>query len=67
MGSHLAEFLLKKETFANTDVRIAGRVQDGSMQWDPAALNLNFVLTPVDETTAPSAPFILFSSVDFRR
>ena len=54
----MEEFLLKRETLANTDVRIAGRVQDGSMQWDPAALNLNFVLTPVDETTAPSAPGI---------
>ena len=50
------EFLLKREALANKDVRIAGRVQDGSMQWDPAALNLNFVLTPIDETTAPLAP-----------
>ena len=50
------EFLLKRETLANKDVRIAGRVQDGSMQWDPAALNLNFVLTPIDETTAPLTP-----------
>ena len=46
------EFMLKRETFTNTDVRIAGRVQDGSMQWDPAALNLDFVLIPIDETTA---------------
>ena len=50
------EFMLKRETFTNTDVRIAGRVQDGSMQWDPAALNLDFVLIPIDETTAPLAP-----------
>ncbi len=50
------EFLLKREALANKDVRIAGRVQDGSMQWDPAALNLNFVLTPIDKTTAPLAP-----------
>jgi len=49
------EFLLKREALANKDVRIAGRVQDGSMQWDPAALNLNFVLTPINETTAPLA------------
>ena len=49
------EFLLKREALANKDVRIAGRVQDGSMQWDPAALNLNFVLTPINETRAPSA------------
>ena len=45
------EFILKRETLANTDVRIAGRVQDGSMQWDPAALKLDFVLIPIDETT----------------
>ncbi len=50
------EFLLEREALANKDVRIAGRVQDGSMQWDPAALNLNFVLTPIDETTAPLEP-----------
>ena len=50
------EFLLERAALANKDVRIAGRVQDGSMQWDPAALNLNFVLTPIEETTAPLAP-----------
>lgn len=50
------EFILKRETLANTDVRIAGRVQDGSMQWDPAALKLDFVLIPIDETTALLAP-----------
>ncbi len=50
------EFILKRETLAHTDVRIAGRVQDGSMQWDPAALKLDFVLIPIDETTAPLVP-----------
>ncbi len=47
------EFLLNQETLANTDVRVAGRVQDGSIQWDPAALNLTFRLTPIEPGTIP--------------
>ena len=47
------EFLLKKATLTNTDVRVAGRVQDGSIQWDPAALTLTFMLTPIEPGTIP--------------
>ena len=47
------EFLLNQETLTNTDVRVAGRVQDGSIQWDPAALNLTFRLTPIEPGTIP--------------
>ena len=47
------EFLLKKATLANTDVRVAGRVQDGSIQWDPAALNLTFRLMPIEQEPTP--------------
>ncbi len=47
------EFLLKKATLANTDVRVAGRVQAGSIQWDPAALNLTFRLMPIEPGTIP--------------
>ena len=36
------EFLLNQKTLTNTDVRVAGRVQDS--QWDPAALTLTFRL-----------------------
>ena len=43
------EFLLKKAALANEDIRVAGRVQAGSIQWDPAALNLTFVLTPIEQ------------------
>lgn len=45
------EFLLNQEAMTNTDVRVAGRVQDGSIQWDPAALNLTFRLTPIEPGT----------------
>ena len=47
------EFLLKKATLANEDIRVAGRVQAGSIQWDPAALNLTFVLTPIEQEPIP--------------
>ena len=47
------EFLLNEATLTNTDVRVAGRVQDGSIQWDPAALNLTFKLTPIEPGTMP--------------
>ena len=50
------EFLLKREAMANEDVRVAGRVQDGSIQWDPAALNLSFVLTPIEQEEQESTP-----------
>ena len=47
------EFLLKKAALANEDIRVAGRVQAGSIQWDPAALNLTFVLTPIEQESTP--------------
>ena len=47
------EFLLKKAALANEDIRVAGRVQAGSIQWDPAALNLTFVLTPIEQEPTP--------------
>lgn len=47
------EFLLNRTTLTNTDVRVAGRVQDGSIQWDPAALNLTFRLMPIEPGTIP--------------
>ncbi len=47
------EFLLKKAALANEDIRVAGRVQAGSIQWDPAALNLTFVLTPIEQEPIP--------------
>lgn len=49
------ELLLQREAFANEDVRVAGRVQGGSVSWDPAALNLLFVLAPMNEDGASGA------------
>ena len=45
----IEEFLPQKEAFANEGVRLAGRVQAGSIQWDPKALQLRFVLGPFNE------------------
>jgi len=42
----IEEFLPQKEAFANDGVRLAGRVQAGSMQWDPKGPHLSFVLGP---------------------
>ncbi len=47
------EFLLNREALTNTDVRVAGRVQAGSIQWDPASLNLAFRLMPIEPGTMP--------------
>ena len=47
------EFLLNQEALTNTDVRVAGLVQGGSIQLDPATLNLTFRLTPIEPGTIP--------------
>jgi len=47
----IEEFLLKKEALANEGVRVAGRVQAGSVQWSPKDLRLSFVLGPFKDDT----------------
>jgi cytochrome c-type biogenesis protein CcmE len=42
----IEEFLPQKEAFANEGVRLAGRVQAGSVQWNPKDLRLSFILGP---------------------
>ena len=42
----IEEFLLKREALANEGVRVAGRVQAGSVRWDAKELRLSFVLGP---------------------
>ena len=51
----IEEFLPQKEAFANEGVRLAGRVQAGSIQWDPKALQLRFVLGPFKEQVGATA------------
>lgn len=46
------ELLLQRDAFVYGDVRVAGRVQAGSVAWDPAALDLAFVLAPITENGA---------------
>ncbi len=45
----IEEFLPQKEAFANEGIRLAGRVQAGSIQWDPKDLRLQFLLGPFKE------------------
>jgi cytochrome c-type biogenesis protein CcmE len=45
----IEEFLPKKDAFANEGLRLAGRVQTGSVRWDPKDLRLSFVLGPFKE------------------
>jgi cytochrome c-type biogenesis protein CcmE len=51
----IEEFLPKREAFANEGVRVAGRVQTGSVRWDPKELRLSFVLGPFDKDQADPA------------
>lgn len=44
----IEEFLPQKDAFANEGVRLAGRVQTGSVQWDPKDLRLSFMLGPFE-------------------
>jgi cytochrome c-type biogenesis protein CcmE len=45
----IEEFLPQKDALANEGLRLAGRVQSGSVRWDPKALQLSFVLGPFKE------------------
>ncbi|MEW6298430.1 MAG: cytochrome c maturation protein CcmE [Thermodesulfobacteriota bacterium] len=49
----IEEFLPQREAFANESIRLAGRVQDGSVQWDPKTLRLRFVLGPFPQGEDP--------------
>ena len=40
----IEEFVAKRETLTNTGVRVAGRVQAGSIDWNPQDLRLHFAL-----------------------
>lgn len=51
------ELLLQRDALIPEDVRVAGRVQVGSVAWDPAALDLAFVLAPVTENVAADETF----------
>ena len=44
----IEEFLPQKDALANEGVRLAGRVQTGSVQWDPKDLRLSFRLGPFE-------------------
>ncbi len=43
------EFLVARDALANEGVRIAGRVQTGSISWSPRDLELRFVLSSIEQ------------------
>lgn len=63
----IEEFLPQKEAFANEGVRLAGRVQAGSIHWDPKALQLAFMLGPFKEqvgtVTQPSGILVHYQGI----
>jgi len=42
------EFLVKRQELADEDIRVAGRVKGGSIDWNPRTLQLSFVLGPIE-------------------
>jgi cytochrome c-type biogenesis protein CcmE len=57
------EFAAKKDGLAGQDLRVAGRVQHGTMSWNPRTLDLSFRLGGFDEDGA--APLVAPLSVAF--
>lgn len=45
----IEEFLAKRATLTNEGIRVAGRVQAGSMNWNAKDLHLSFLLGPFKE------------------
>lgn len=52
----IKEFLPKKEEYSDVPLRVAGRVQPGSIDYDPKALRLRFHLGEFSEATAQWVP-----------
>ena len=48
------EFTAKKGGLAGQDLRVAGRVQHGTMNWNPRTLDLSFSLGGFDKAGAPA-------------
>jgi cytochrome c-type biogenesis protein CcmE len=52
----IEEFLPQREALANEGIRLAGRVQEGSVNWDPKTLQLSFVLGSIEKDSATAQP-----------
>ena len=57
----IQEFLPRKAEYGNTALRVAGRVQPGSIDYDPRTLRLRFHLAGFSDARQPG----LFVSVSF--
>jgi cytochrome c-type biogenesis protein CcmE len=51
----IEEFLPQRTAFADEGVRVAGRVQAGTINWDPKDLRLSFSLGSFKEGEAPAS------------
>ena len=52
----IAEFVPQREALADESVRVAGRVRNGTIQWDAKTLDLAFVLGDFEDATPASVP-----------
>mgnify|MGYP002786219290 CR=1 FL=1 len=52
----IAEFMPQRQDLTDESVRVAGRVRNGTIQWDAKTLDLAFVLGDFDEAAANSVP-----------
>ncbi len=52
----IAEFVQQRAELEDESVRVAGRVKDGTVQWDAKTLDLAFVLGDFDASTPISVP-----------
>lgn len=52
----IAEFMPQRQALADEGVRVAGRVRNGSVQWDARTLDLAFVLGDFDEASELTVP-----------
>ncbi len=52
----IAEFSAKKDSLANEGVRIAGRVRDGTVHWEPRDLDLKFALADFEAPANAGVP-----------
>jgi cytochrome c-type biogenesis protein CcmE len=52
----MAEFAAKKSALIGQPVRVSGRVQAGTMQWNPRTLDLRFAMDGIGETDGEAVP-----------
>jgi len=52
----IAEFMPQREALTNEGVRVAGRVRNGTVQWDARTLDLSFTLSDFEDPPVLTVP-----------